>query len=91
MLATSTYTQDHIDRARGLISAAPADQPDTLVLALDRCFVHRLRNREDSNGPAKQLRALADGILDGTPSGLDETSFRSLADDFFQEIARSYA
>lgn len=73
MLGRKTFTRDEIDQARTALAAQLAalrtqDDPElgaTVLLALDRRFVHRVRpvSGKDTN-PVTELELVADSIID---------------------------
>jgi hypothetical protein len=98
MLAQKSFPKDQVDHCRNAFNslietykAKPHEfEPriaSVMVLALDRCFVHRMRGQEGKGDNAlKRARDLSDAIAQGQsgPPTIDE--FAQLAEDFFNEI-----
>ena len=71
MLGVNAYPNEYIHDCRQLmdrmLAAKPKSGPqcESLVLTLDRMFVHRLRGVEGKDGnPANEVRVLCDAILE---------------------------
>ena len=78
MLAVSTYSTEHVDRARRRIAAdteafaavdaspeAEAAFFNNMVLALDHYFLHRVRKAEGKDGnPLNEVRVLCDSLTE---------------------------
>jgi hypothetical protein len=72
MLAVTTYSPEYISQVRArfeahVTSLSDVDAPvfNMLVLALDRHFVHRVRNREGKDGNAiNEVRMLCDSLTE---------------------------
>src|SRR5262249_50264041 len=98
MLAQTSFPKAQVDHCRNAFDAlietykAKPDEFEpriacVMVLALDRCFVHRMRGQEGKGDSAlKRTRDLSDAIAQGRsgPPTIDE--FAQLADAFFTEI-----
>ena len=78
MLAVTTYSAEHVDRARRRIEAdtaafaalgasaeAEAAFFNNMVLALDHYFLHRVRKAEGKDGnPLNEVRVLCDSLTE---------------------------
>lgn len=78
MLSVKSYPQDYVAQCRARFSSIvarfsdadtrhPGNEPlvfNTLVLALDNCFCHRMRGQEGKYGnPLNEVRMLANSIM----------------------------
>ena len=102
MLAQTSFPKAQVDHCRKAFNAlidTYKTKPNefepriasVMVLALDRCFVHRMRGQEGTGDSAlKRARDLSDAIARGQsgPPGIDE--FAQLADAFFDEIEAKF-
>jgi len=107
MLAQKTFPQARIDHCRkgvtGTVNSFRALNRDAkldafepqlvcnLVLALDRCFVHRQRGLEGEGESAlKRTRDLAEAVAEGRPELLSLDEFEQLAEAFFADLEAKF-
>jgi hypothetical protein len=119
VLGVKNYEKSYIDQCRTATAARVAaydklGEPgdfeavflNTMVLALDRLFVHRLRGVEGKDGnPLNEVRVLADSIAEnngvmaadsqikfknGTITGLDVGDTIALSEIAFRELADGF-
>jgi hypothetical protein len=79
MLAVTSYPQEFVDQTRARLAAQVAAYNDAarnslaleaaffnnLVIVLDRCFVHRVRNAEGKDGnPLNEARVICNSLIE---------------------------
>ena len=79
MLAITSYPQEFVDETRARLAAQVAAYTEAaptgpaleaaffnnLVIVLDRCFVHRVRNAEGKDGnPLNEARVICNSLID---------------------------
>jgi hypothetical protein len=79
MLAVTKYAQSYVDQCRSRVEAQIAAYGDAaptspaleaaffnnLVIVLDRCFVHRVRNAEGKDGnPLNEVRVICNSLIE---------------------------
>ena len=105
MLAVKSFPQSYVDAVRTrfddqLAAYAALGVSDerfergyapVLVLALESCFVHRMRGQEGkAANPLAQVRDLAAQIAAGEPVELTLADFRQLSADYLAAIEEKF-
>jgi hypothetical protein len=87
--AVRTRFHDQLEALAALDAADDAfarGYAPVLVLALEGCFVHRMRGQEGRSGPLQRLRSLSESIAEGDPVDVGVEEFARLCDAVLAEI-----